>query len=558
MKSLIREDSSPTSFLLFFVISLLAINLFVVSSSICLWDDDEAAYAGFGLRMIETGDWVNPQFVWSEVHRKTPFHFWTIAIAYKIFGVNEFAVRFPSALAVLLTALSILVLSTKIWGENIGKWATIIFSGNFLCVSMGKMSLTDAWLMFFESVAILSMLLYIKKPSLKWNFIFWISISIAVLVKGPPILILSGGIWLGFFILSKQRKKIIGLHPWIFGLLSLIPFSLWMYFSYQKDGGELLSFLYDWYVLQRIGGSVFGQTGPPGYHFVVALVAFIPWLPFFLYGIWRTFSTFKKDVASTVLFLWFLFGWIFYELMSSKLPSYAMGAHPAFAISTALVLAEYISEETKSKRIPLFALQIFMISIWIALAAGVVAAFYFLFPDYLKYSFFISIPILSIALIYFFLSRKNKVLASVLFSMSTLLLIWGIAGTLLDYTPLKGSKKIVAKMSEYTEAYESSKKVSAAMVGFTARQKRMSFPFYLERQFKDLRQMTIEEAIQALNAKEKIILLAGLDATADLKKALEDKKISETVYFETVQWQSINDQFKNHPFAILHNFNSSK
>ncbi len=44
-----------------------------------LWDQDEAAYAGFAHQMLATGDWRLPGFAWSEVHRKPPLHFWLIA-----------------------------------------------------------------------------------------------------------------------------------------------------------------------------------------------------------------------------------------------------------------------------------------------------------------------------------------------------------------------------------------------------------------------------------------------------------------------------------------------
>ena len=101
--NIITKDGRPHKYFMLAAFAFLLINLFLIGYQMSLWDDDEAAYAGFALRMIETGDWVNPDYFWSDVHRKTPFHFWTIAISYLIFGVNEFAVRVPAALAVVIT-----------------------------------------------------------------------------------------------------------------------------------------------------------------------------------------------------------------------------------------------------------------------------------------------------------------------------------------------------------------------------------------------------------------------------------------------------------------------
>lgn len=35
-----------------------------------LWEQDEAAYAGFAQTMNRTGDYLIPNFIWSDQHRK--------------------------------------------------------------------------------------------------------------------------------------------------------------------------------------------------------------------------------------------------------------------------------------------------------------------------------------------------------------------------------------------------------------------------------------------------------------------------------------------------------
>ena len=77
-----------------------------------LWEQDEAAYAGFAYNMLEKDNYVIPDFEWSWPHRKPPFHFWLIAASYSLFGYNEFATRIPSVLAIL-TSLFLLYFFTK-------------------------------------------------------------------------------------------------------------------------------------------------------------------------------------------------------------------------------------------------------------------------------------------------------------------------------------------------------------------------------------------------------------------------------------------------------------
>src|SRR5476649_2546310 len=72
-----------------------------------LVDRDETWYAEVSREMNERGDYIvsyyNNQF-WLE---KPPLLYWLQSTAYKIFGSNDFAARFPGALVSALTTLVI-------------------------------------------------------------------------------------------------------------------------------------------------------------------------------------------------------------------------------------------------------------------------------------------------------------------------------------------------------------------------------------------------------------------------------------------------------------------
>lgn len=547
------ENFEPTSIFLLVIFVFLVINLFVVGNGLVLWDDDEAAYAGFALRMLENGDWINPQFTWSDVHRKTPFHFWSIALSYLIFGINEFAVRVPSSLAVLLTAIIILRLGSKIFGNKESKWAFIVFSGSFLCISMGKMSLTDAWLMFFETLSLFSLFLFLKEKKNKWNLLFWVSVSIGILVKGPPIIILTGGVWLGLLVFRKDKRQVLAVHPWFFGPISLIPFVLWAYLSFAKDGGELLTFLYNWYVVERIGGVVFGQTGPPGYHFIIAIIAFLPWIPFFIRGFWSVIRYPLKTESNLFLFLWILFAWGFYELMSSKLPSYAMAAHPAFALSTAFSLNHFFNSIEKKSSIIRNWEWIVVSILWFLFAWTPFIVFYILFPDNIA-MVLISSLLISIFSIYLIFSRRiQKPLVSTFFGIVVLFLCWSFVASAFDKTPPRSSKEIVSGIVETVSKnnnYKNSKKI--ALCGFSNKQLRMSFAFYSELYFDEVIELKIDDLVKTVNNTNDMLFFLGEEAEHIAKTAIEQGKIKAWDLIKLQEWQSLNDQLKPHPFWLLY------
>ena len=77
-------------FVLLLVARLLSLALYPVT------DTTEARYAEMAHRILETGDWIMPQFDYNvPFWGKPPLSFWASALSMKILGWNEFAARLP-------------------------------------------------------------------------------------------------------------------------------------------------------------------------------------------------------------------------------------------------------------------------------------------------------------------------------------------------------------------------------------------------------------------------------------------------------------------------------
>src|SRR5204862_3264315 len=87
--------------------------------SVPLIDRDEPRFAEASREMIECGDYVVPRFNNQLRLDKPPLAYWAQVASYKIFGENDFAARFPSAIAGALVALSILAWGSRLGGERV-------------------------------------------------------------------------------------------------------------------------------------------------------------------------------------------------------------------------------------------------------------------------------------------------------------------------------------------------------------------------------------------------------------------------------------------------------
>src|ERR1700752_2996203 len=93
--------------------------------SLPLIDRDQPRFAEASREMIERGDYVVPHFNNQLRLDKPPLAYWAQIASYKIFGQNDFAARFPSAVAAALAAMLILVWGRQIGGDHVDWWAAI-------------------------------------------------------------------------------------------------------------------------------------------------------------------------------------------------------------------------------------------------------------------------------------------------------------------------------------------------------------------------------------------------------------------------------------------------
>lgn len=63
-----------------------------------LFDWDEVNFAECAREMLVSGDYYHPQVDFEPFWEKPPLFFWVQAAAMHLFGVNEFAARFPNAI----------------------------------------------------------------------------------------------------------------------------------------------------------------------------------------------------------------------------------------------------------------------------------------------------------------------------------------------------------------------------------------------------------------------------------------------------------------------------
>lgn len=172
-----------------------------------IWDEARVAVNAY--EMHKDGDYIVTHFegkpeMWNT---KPPLLLWCQVFFMKIIGVNELAVRLPSAIAALLTCVLILVFFLRylqsFWLGFIAI-LVLISSQGYIHVHATRTGDYDALLTFFTTLSGLLFFIYCESHKNKYLYFFFLTTALAVLTKS-----ITGLLFLpAFFLYSIAQKQL--------------------------------------------------------------------------------------------------------------------------------------------------------------------------------------------------------------------------------------------------------------------------------------------------------------------------------------------------------------
>ena len=304
------------------------------------------AFVGVTAReMLNSGDWIVPEYNGQPRLNKTPLCYWLVAIAGKIGGqISDFVVRLPSAFLAVLSAGAILFFVNKWLGLRIAALAVVFWSTSLGFIRYSHTGRPEMALCAFVTIAMLSfysgMTAQSRKEQIWYMLVFWIGFSFAMLAKGPAPILLIGPAVFFYFAVLRRWKSIGKTLPIIGTLLFLIMILPWPIMVFLKEPEALNIWKSEF--IDRATGD-FSPGGKPIYYYLgVMFVFFIPWVAFLPLSLAAPFFRIwgKKQNAMLFLWLWFVVDIIAMSLCSGKRQHYILPAMPATAILTAIIFED--------------------------------------------------------------------------------------------------------------------------------------------------------------------------------------------------------------------------
>ena len=150
-------------------------------------DDVDAVQAQAARNMLASGDWVTARLDGVAYLEKAPLNYWIMAVAYRIFGVHDWAARLPHALAVVLLCWLIYRFGRWAFDETAGLYAGIALGTSVGLFLFTRILIPDAVLTLTIAGAIWAWLRLLEpdaEPGLRWSFMLGSCLGVGLLLKG--------------------------------------------------------------------------------------------------------------------------------------------------------------------------------------------------------------------------------------------------------------------------------------------------------------------------------------------------------------------------------------
>lgn len=180
--------------------------------------------------MMQTGDYILPYSEGKPYHRKPPLINWSIAASFKALGgESEFAARLPSALSVLLLALTAAWAGRILAGPAGAWWLPLAILTTIGAVEKGRLAEIEAVFFSLSGIGMLGWLGGWYRGGSLWSRWLWAGVwfGLASLAKGPVFLPFFYAIAVIALWKNGQRRELWHPAHFVGFLLSLLPAFLW-------------------------------------------------------------------------------------------------------------------------------------------------------------------------------------------------------------------------------------------------------------------------------------------------------------------------------------------
>lgn len=314
-------------------------------------DRDESRFAQATAQMLETGNFVEINFLDTERNKKPIGIHWLQVLTVGALSDAEareiWAYRIPSMLGAILAALACFWGGQRLIGREAAFAGAALFGATVLLGIEAGIAKTDAMLAGSTTLAMAALMNARGDNTAGWRtgLLFWFAIGLGTLIKGPVTPMVAGLSIAALLIWERKWSWLKPILQWWGPLLAILMVLPWLVaIQIATDGNFLREALGD-DLGPKLVSSHERHGGPIGYHLLLLPLLFFPAVLFLVPAMSRLVRSIRGediDAAATARFLiaWAVPTWLVFEILPTKLPHYVLPAYPALALAVGWALMD--------------------------------------------------------------------------------------------------------------------------------------------------------------------------------------------------------------------------
>ena len=298
--------------------------------------------------MVSSGNWLLPHLNGELYLTKPPLLYWLSSSLGFIWGVNEWTLRLPSALA----AIAVLIMVYRYALQQSGKWAALfavqLLIANLGFAMLGRRAEIEMLLTALCVGSLLSALHYIQSQSSKnWIILSYLLLALALMTKGPLVILLVTLPLLIAAIYSKNphiKAVLLSGRGW---LIFLVVGLTWYAIVSWQLGFDIWATIAKRDMLDKMQSE---SAKPILSYLAWIAVDFMLLIGLFLVGVKEFFKQQFQQSRQLVLLAATILPLIIFSLFSNKHAKYLLPIYPLIAILLAIKLAAIFDAATEAKK----------------------------------------------------------------------------------------------------------------------------------------------------------------------------------------------------------------
>lgn len=316
---------ATTGFLWIAVFSIIVV--FCNLGGIPLLDPDEPVYAETPKEMLLFNDWLSPRIYGDFWYDKPPMYYWLVTLSFKLFGVNEFAARFPSALLSIICIWLVYRAGSRFFSERAGSIGSLVLATSLGYIYMSKAAVTDITLTLCFTACLLA---FMEKK----YYLFYLFSGLATVTKGPIGFLFPGAILLLYMLVTRSFSEIKQMKVPTGLLLFALAGLPWYFAMYSLHGTAFTDTFLGYHNITRFTSPEHPEGVLWYYYIPVIIVGFFPWTAVLGQAVWTSLTDRISPNRRMLIFLniWAAFILLFFTISRTKLISYILPLFPPLAM----------------------------------------------------------------------------------------------------------------------------------------------------------------------------------------------------------------------------------